>query len=369
MRHAILAAAILAGCSASHPTVGDAGQLDATEPDADPEVVDAGDGGCPVHTWRALAAGNADTCLIGADGEVACTSIDARLHIVHGLPAIGQLAVNEDVACGIDGAGRVVCWRSSGRFDEIHFVAGLHDVVSLGGHFRELCATRRTGAVTCWRTDALPELLIDVPGVADALDADYGYGHGCYLRVDGHVLCWGDNNFGSLGVSSGALSSSDVPVEIPGLDQVTQIRCGGDFNSAVSRGRVLCWGECLGIDSAVSQWIPAEVPGLGVIVDIAVGGNHACALGESGEVWCWGGNQVGQIGTGATSYFEGVTQPFGIHDVTLMTTGGLIGQSHTCVAARDAAVTCWGQGSLGQLGNGETPLHSTMPVRMLDLCE
>ena len=43
---------------------------------------------------------------------------------------------------------------------------------------------------------------------------------------------------------------------------------------------------------------PGQGPGLAVIEDIGSLGNHTCAVG-GGEVWCWGANDFGQLGTDA----------------------------------------------------------------------
>ena len=34
---------------------------------------------------------------------------------------------------------------------------------------------------------------------------------------------------------------------------------------------------------------------------LALGGYHTCALTTSGNIWCWGGNSVGQLGIGSTA--------------------------------------------------------------------
>ncbi len=43
---------------------------------------------------------------------------------------------------------------------------------------------------------------------------------------------------------------------------------------------------------------PAEIAGLGGVTAIAAGAAHSCALRSDGSVWCWGGNQSGQLGDG-----------------------------------------------------------------------
>ena len=42
---------------------------------------------------------------------------------------------------------------------------------------------------------------------------------------------------------------------------------------------------------------------------VVAGIKHSCALTQSGEVWCWGGNDVAQMGVGESSPFTARTTP------------------------------------------------------------
>ncbi len=311
-----------------------------------------------------------DTCLLDVAGRVACTTSDGHLRLVAGLPPVAEVVLGWSSICARAALGEVECWDAGGQVTGMHAVSGVEDARSVGGHFGVFCAVRATGAVSCWDTAAGAERLADVPGAAGAVAVDYGMTHGCYVRDDGRALCWGDNRYGQLASSIADLSASTTPIEVAGLDEVAEVGCGDGFTCALSRGRVFCWGLYVGIERPPgNQWVPYETPGIGTVIDIGVGAAHVCALGEAGDVWCWGGNQVGQVGTGTTSTFEPATNPFGIHDGVLLATGGLTGQAHSCVQRRDGTVDCWGSGGRGELGNGATPLHSLEPTEMLPLCE
>lgn len=94
--------------------------------------------------------------------------------------------------------------------------------------------------------------------------------------------------------------------------------------------------------------------------DIASGNSTTCAT-VGGELWCWGYNASGQVGTGATSSAEPVPKK-----VTLGAIGGKYvygastGLHHTCALAGttstpsvgDSKVYCWGGNTYGQMGNG-----------------
>lgn len=47
-------------------------------------------------------------------------------------------------------------------------------------------------------------------------------------------------------------------------------------------------------------WQPVRVQGLGRVALIAVGAFHNLALLHSGQVWSWGNNEYGQLGSGDT---------------------------------------------------------------------
>ena len=37
------------------------------------------------------------------------------------------------------------------------------------------------------------------------------------------------------------------------------------------------------------------------VTAVAAGGEHTCAVASSGGLWCWGGNDKGQLGIGSTA--------------------------------------------------------------------
>lgn len=78
---------------------------------------------------------------------------------------------------------------------------------------------------------------------------------------------------------------------------------------------------------------------------IFAGQLHTCA-GSGGDLYCWGSNRVGQLGTGASS----TTSP------TKVTGGGwgegTAAQEHTCVVKIGGTRACWGWNGNAQLGLG-----------------
>jgi alpha-tubulin suppressor-like RCC1 family protein len=83
---------------------------------------------------------------------------------------------------------------------------------------------------------------------------------------------------------------------------------------------------------------------------LALGATHTCALLSSGEVACWGDGSLGQLGDGmaAAGYHRATAAKIpGLTGVTAIRAGG----GTTCAIVA-GAVSCWGDGTYGQLGDG-----------------
>jgi alpha-tubulin suppressor-like RCC1 family protein len=115
---------------------------------------------------------------------------------------------------------------------------------------------------------------------------------------------------------------------------------------------------------------PTRVPGPARVQAITAGSVHSCARTETGSVWCWGGNEYGQVGNGTTGSFA-LPQLIGDRRFEVVVANG----AHTCaLAARE--VWCWGYNADGQVAprskddTGESAtqgtLHSavTRPMRV-----
>jgi alpha-tubulin suppressor-like RCC1 family protein len=204
----------------------------------------------------------------------------------------------------------------------------------------------------------------------------------CALLSDTSLACWGDNAYGQLANGSftgpstcGSLPCATAPIPIAGLTGATDMAIGFKFAcSAFSDGTAKCWGR--GVDGVLGNAMstppdvcsgfpcsmtPVTVSGLSGVKTITAGDNHACALLDDGDVWCWGANDYGQLGYGSASgpttcsnngsTIDCAIAPVsvqGLHGATAIAAGRL----HTCALLGDGTVSCWGQSSAGQLGNG-----------------
>lgn len=113
----------------------------------------------------------------------------------------------------------------------------------------------------------------------------------------------------------------------------------------------------------------AGTPSLTVIPTTAFdtmdgGRDHACGLTGSGQAYCWGRNQYGQLGdstAAATATPVAVLHPSGV-TFDRITAGG----AHTCSLTSAGQAYCWGHNADGRLGDSTTVLP-LMPVAVLPL--
>lgn len=156
----------------------------------------------------------------------------------------------------------------------------------------------------------------------------------------------------------------------------TQVSSGKDFICGVTNtAKVYCWGNNsngqLGNNSTTSSAVPVAVDTSGVLSGktikfVSSGTYHACAIASDDNIYCWGANGWGQLGTGTTN---GSMVPVAI-DKTGVMNGKTIkmmmaGNSHSCVVASDNLPYCWGANSSGQLGDGTgVENHSPVAVTM-----
>lgn len=83
---------------------------------------------------------------------------------------------------------------------------------------------------------------------------------------------------------------------------------------------------------------------------------HTCALDYSGQAWCWGSGGSGRLGNGATTQ---QSTPVAVQQGSLRFVSIDTGKDHTCALTDTGDMYCWGAGSYGRLGNGDTVAAST----------
>ena len=105
---------------------------------------------------------------------------------------------------------------------------------------------------------------------------------------------------------------------------------------------------------AAAQAEQASQPGSAAARQIDAGREHTCAILPGGAVRCWGFGSAGRLGYGNTNTIGDNETPGSAGPVKLGTdrtaTAISAGDFHTCALLDDATVRCWGFGGNGRLG-------------------
>jgi alpha-tubulin suppressor-like RCC1 family protein len=226
---------------------------------------------------------------------------------------------------------------------------------------RHACAIA-SGAVLCWGLDEDGQLgdgakapqpkpvqaIAAAAGEAKFLAA--GEGHSCAL-VNDAVLCFGDNSSGECGVPGTCATcvgpDVDVPTKVPGLGAVQAIAAGGDHSCAIvgDDAGLRCWGSNehgqlgLGAPDGQPHPVPQAVPGLSGVKEVALGTAHTCARLRDGTIWCFGANELGELGDGTFVDRAKPAQVPGIRPAR----GVAAGYAGSCAVFEDGTARCWGK--------------------------
>jgi alpha-tubulin suppressor-like RCC1 family protein len=224
-----------------------------------------------------------------------------------------------------------------------------------------------TGEAGANETSPVSTLRIGAPFAS----AGSGKDHTCALETNGSLWCWGYAPFGPLGGAGGNqdCSCEPAPAQVGTLGyDVASIGIGGGGGCAIKKDHTTwCWGSNtdgqLGIGSTTETRGSAQVKDLAEsAVEVVVGDSHACALKNDGTVWCWGSNNLCQLGDGTTTapYCGGVNCSTTPRKVAALGTGTkhlAAGGSSTCALRKDGTLWCWGSNTQGQLGIGVAPAY------------
>jgi alpha-tubulin suppressor-like RCC1 family protein len=188
-----------------------------------------------------------------------------------------------------------------------------------------------------------------------------GSDHTCALRTDDTLWCWGGDAFGQLGQGTDPYVR-ERPNPVPGGAKWRDLDSGNDYSCAIrDDGTLWCWGlndiYQLGLGDTMNRSSPVQVMP-GTFAAVGVGPSSGCAVTDSGEAWCWGGNVGGE--TGGTPGTPTML-PTPIAGTWIGVKGGA---SFTCFMAPNEDVYCMGNGANGRLGDG-TGFSSLTPVRVM----
>jgi alpha-tubulin suppressor-like RCC1 family protein len=187
------------------------------------------------------------------------------------------------------------------------------------------------------------ETCVPPPPACAVLGVAAGANFSCAWSNTGKVSCWGDNGNGQLG--DGTTVSRSKPARIA-LSNVVEVAAGAVHACARhDDGAVSCWGDNsvqqLGVadGNAGNRSMPLKLRTIENVRGLAAGGRHTCALRGDGSLWCWGRNNLGQIGDGGTINRDRPTRVMSrTNDIKQVAAG----DTHTCALIGDGTLACWG---------------------------
>ena len=338
-----------------------------------------------------ITAGNSFTCGLAASGAIYCWGDNAfgqlgtgSFALAGSTTSVPTLAISNVESIAANSSGSFACARTTGR---VVYCWGQNNNGEVGNGSTSDCATPTAvvgtssvntfglgvshvvtlsddGTEHGWGRNDLGQL-----GAGDATPYESLPRRGSTLRnvtsvvgggkhtctISGtakSVSCWGQNTYGQL--CSGSIATAYSPVAATGLTNVRQLALGAKSTFALKDdGTVWTCGANdvyragTGGGTAAIYPTPTQVPGLSNITSIGAGAAHACAIDNTGALFCWGANgsyQVGIVGTPTTPQHI-TTAPANLQ----MMVGGY---NHTCVMNTANQVYCWGSNAGGQLGGG-----------------
>ncbi|WP_394828968.1 RCC1-like domain-containing protein [Pendulispora albinea] len=396
-----------ASVSVPHDGAATDGTLGAGDPDGGPDP----DSGLPVPTVGRLASGGWQSCAIDANDKLYCWGADdSRIAVaprkVRPDLSWAFVSIGVDFACALEKSqARRYCWGSNdfgqlGRGTKTG-AEGLGPSEAgwsqLSAGSQHACGIKQDGTLWCWgRNDSMavtPEIIGDAgevprevlspvqiapPATWTAVAASAK--HTCGIRSNGSLWCWGQGVY-------------DITTEPKYLQIGTEtdwVRLGGGDRHTCGikqNGTLWCWGRNsegqLGVGIQYSNIFRKPIR-VGEDTDWAAvrGGNHhTCALKKDGALFCWGSNgvsepdgtsgsepAVGSLGVALSEETLFVLRPTrNAPDLRWADVAPAIGTitwpreasigNHTCGLRRNGRVMCWGDGSLGQLGDPSSNAH------------
>jgi cysteine-rich repeat protein len=283
---------------------------------------------------------------------------DASCHV----EAVTQIALGFQYACALFYDGRVKCWgvNASGQL-------GIGSTATIGDGPGEMGAN-------------LVAVNLGTGHTAKSIAA--GTSHACAILDDDSLKCWGLNQNGQLGQNDGnnrgdqpgEMGDALPPIFLGTGRTAVAVTAGGQHTCALlDDATAKCWGEnfagilgkgnLTGVGKAPGDMQTLQPISLGTgktVKEISTGFSHTCVVLSDDTVKCWGFNGTGGLGIGDTTNRGGGNNQMGDFLPTVpLGTGRTakhiqVGLDISCAHLDDDSVKCWGNGSYGALGQGNT---------------
>lgn len=341
--------------------------FDSGDPDTQPADTGTPDTG-PVCTNTpcvvGLAVGGHHACALIVDGTVRCWGANLR----------GQLGAGGDAGATFNGQSHAIPVQVENIANATQVAAS-----TVYGTFGSTCVRVQGGEILCFGSNGagqlglLPEAgVVDqnahpfaaaVQGLPTGTGPSLGNFHGCAV-VGTDLWCWGDNGIYSGG--GGLLGRGPNPNTAGPAGKATWLAdagasvvqgfAGSDFTLALGQnGTVYSWGANgsgeLGrpTNNGNDDPNPAPIGNVSNAAQVSAGAQHACAVTQAGQIFCWGDNGWGQLGRslqgGSSNNPAAVALPNAKTAKQVSCSN-----NDTCALATDGTVYCWGRNVSGQVG-------------------
>ncbi|CAN5696554.1 hypothetical protein BH23GEM7_BH23GEM7_26080 [soil metagenome] len=342
--------------------------------------------------WVQISTGLHHTCAVNEAGQAYCwgrnqfgqlgdgtTELRSRPRLVAGGLVWASVTAGHNHTCGVTTAGDGFCWGNGadGRLGNSSTasrptpqpiaVSGGDTWQILTAGERHTCGMTPDGRAYCWghnfrgqlgdgtSTNRTTRVLVVDDHTWQVVSA--GARHTCGVATTGDTYCWGERDSGRLGNGASGTAAVTRPNLVLGGHKWTHVAARSAHTCGITTsGESYCWGRNnagqLGDGTTTLRTAPALILNNHVWAELKPGmSNTTCGVAPSGEAYCWGYNLRGQVGDGTT----------GNKTVPQLVSGGFTwtgpvsgGDEHTCGITNNGVAYCWGRGTYGQLGNGTT---------------
>lgn len=223
------------------------------------------------------------------------------------------------------------------------------------------------GAVSCTGDNSVGQLGPGTGTMGGVLDPAprstcAGTFHTCLARADGGVDCWGRNDLNQ--VQPGATASYSLPQRVTLSAAALEVKCGRNYSCArLVSNELWCWGENLRGQLAAPGAVAMPVQtSAGPVTAVGAGDQHLCFV-RSGVVSCRGANAAGQS--------AGTTTGVRTNEVPVAGLPGgapdelALGIDFSCARYANGDVWCWGLNDLDQLGSADAGGFAPRRVQLM----
>lgn len=190
--------------------------------------------------------------------------------------------------------------------------------------------------------------------------------HVLAIKTDGTLWAWGNNSYGQLGVNDKISRSSPVQV---GSNTWLAVAAGNTFSIALRSDNTV-WTFGLDNNFQLGQGLtfigehrssPVQIAGGGTYINVFAGPSTGYAVRTGGTLWGWGQNSSAILATGIPASTTRQSAPVQISSSTTWSKVSCDGNS--VLAIKNNELFAWGSNSSGQLGTGDLTSYSS-PVQI-----